>query len=281
MDHPLTSLHPFLGLIGHWLLGIVQDLFERDFATPIAGIRTKRDGTPVGDLDLAIAESCHQTLGPFLQVVTEEDDNVAWPPQDGQPTVLLDPLDGTKNHANGVLDYGSVIALCEKGQVTASAILMPAQQGLASNGLFVAAHGRGAFRFNSATKEFMPLHVSRRSDLSQAYIVFKGPRRTEKTCTERARVIAASRDHRGNPLSAASAGVLVASGEYFPTPGDALFAVDDHPWDNLAQALLIEEAGGKVTDFQGQPWNLTTRNIVAANPTLHAAILAAMHNPKE
>lgn len=48
------------------------------------------------------------------------------------------------------------------------------------------------------------------------------------------------------------------------------------PWDMAAGVLIVEEAGGRATGFDGEPWNVTTRDVVAANPALHAAMLDAI-----
>lgn len=48
------------------------------------------------------------------------------------------------------------------------------------------------------------------------------------------------------------------------------------PWDMAAGVLIVEEAGGKATGLDGSPWSVTTRDVVAANPALHAVLLDAI-----
>lgn len=48
------------------------------------------------------------------------------------------------------------------------------------------------------------------------------------------------------------------------------------PWDMAAGVLIVEESGGRATGFDGSPWSITTRDIVAANPALHAVLLDAI-----
>ncbi len=275
-----SSLHPSLRLIGAWLRSRVMELFQEDFVSLTAGLKRKQDGTYAGELDFAIADSCRNELGTHFRVVTEEDEKLVWPPHDGAPTILLDPLDGTHNHAMGSLDYGCMVALCEGGVTTAAVILLPAREVISHNGFYVAARGMGAYRYNSRSDYLLPIQVSDQNELANTTLVCEGSTRKQDASPILAKVVKAAARRRIN-LSAAWSGVLTAQGNLHSSPAHALVAVDNHPWDNLAPALLIEEAGGKVTDFQGQPWTLTTRNLLAANPNLHAAMLAVMRNEKE
>ena len=54
---------------------------------------------------------------------------------------------------------------------------------------------------------------------------------------------------------------------------DGFWEIDLKPWDMAAGVLVVEESGGRVTDFAGRRWTSETRDVVAANPTLHAALL--------
>jgi myo-inositol-1(or 4)-monophosphatase len=54
---------------------------------------------------------------------------------------------------------------------------------------------------------------------------------------------------------------------------DGMWEGNLSPWDIAAGALLVEEAGGVITGYAGEPLRLEGRRIVAANPTLHARLL--------
>jgi len=57
---------------------------------------------------------------------------------------------------------------------------------------------------------------------------------------------------------------------------DGFWEIGLSPWDMAAGVLIVEESGGLITDFAGNPWTVVTRDIVAANLTLHAALLEAI-----
>ncbi len=52
-----------------------------------------------------------------------------------------------------------------------------------------------------------------------------------------------------------------------------------HPWDVVAGVLLVEEAGGRVTDFQGREWNLDSRDMLATNGKKHGEVLRIINRP--
>lgn len=57
---------------------------------------------------------------------------------------------------------------------------------------------------------------------------------------------------------------------------DGYWETNLQPWDFAAGVLILAEAGGVVSDFQGRPWSVQTRDIIAANPQLHASLLGAI-----
>ncbi len=276
-----SPLHPLLEDIVSWLGSEVQCLYRRHAAINNGVMELKTDGTFVGELDKAIAQSCRDALGHCATVVTEEDKEVTWPPEANAPaTLLLDPLDGTHNHGMGWPSYGTQGVLVERGALNVSFVFRPVIEQLNSRGLYLAVRSKGAYQYDSLSKTLTRLQVATESDLAKAFVLFEGSSRKQDASAEVRQVKRLAGHHRIN-ISCAESGALVAHGNLYPLPAHALIAVDNAPWDNLPPLLLIKEAGGKVTDFQGNFWTLRSRNLVAANPNLHAAILAAMRNPKE
>lgn len=271
----LDSLNPIASRSLSWLLTEVQDMYRHNFNNHSDRMERKHDGSYVGDLDRAIAISCHDKF-PNCLVITEEDDTVTWPPATNGICLLVDPLCGTHNHGMGLPTYGTMIFMVKNRQPFAAVILLPIQEQLAKNGLYLAVRNQGAYQFNSQTHSLTPIRVSSKTDLAKALILFEGSSKKQEASAHLIRIAKTTKRKRVN-ISMALASVLVASGSSYPLPAQALVVIDNHPWDNLAACLLIEEAGGLVTDFENNPWTLTTRNIVAANPGLHAGIMATIN----
>jgi myo-inositol-1(or 4)-monophosphatase len=71
--------------------------------------------------------------------------------------------------------------------------------------------------------------------------------------------------------SAAVEGAFVAAGRL-----DGYWMLSLHPWDVAVTSLLVQEAGGQVTDLRGEPWTLEKRSALFSNGILHSALLAAL-----
>ena len=73
--------------------------------------------------------------------------------------------------------------------------------------------------------------------------------------------------------SAAVECYMVAAGRV-----DAFTTLNISPWDVAAGVLAAEEAGGKVTDFHGEPWTLDKTDLVVSNTLVHESVLAVLHD---
>ena len=58
---------------------------------------------------------------------------------------------------------------------------------------------------------------------------------------------------------------------------DGFWEMDLHPWDTTAGVLILEEAGGRVTDFSGNPYSVYGKEILASNGKIHDEMLAILH----
>jgi fructose-1,6-bisphosphatase/inositol monophosphatase family enzyme len=158
-----------------------------------------------------------------------------------------------------------------------SAIFLPTQYLLTHEvGIYVAGRGHGAWRMipleassKISLKKRIPLCVSLTSQLSRAFLLFEGPTKKILGSPLADKAKWASRRHRYGTSSSWS-GVLVASGGLYPSGFDGLIICDNKLWDNLPIALLIEEAGGRVTDFAGNPYSATNcGSLICSNGLLH------------
>ena len=176
---------------------------------------------------------------------------------------IVDPLDGTTNFLQGLPTYAVSIA-CRKGdRMLAAAILAPER-----DDLFTASHGGGAF-WNG-----QPIQVSKRAGLASAFLATGYPFRAKaaldlyldvfRDVFLEARAIrrcgAAALD-----LAYTAAGIF-----------DGFFEFRLSAWDVAAGSLLIEEAGGAVTDLDGGRDFLRTGNVLAGAKGVQAALLAVV-----
>jgi myo-inositol-1(or 4)-monophosphatase len=171
---------------------------------------------------------------------------------------LVDPLDGTTNFFHGLPVFGVSVALMEGGRPVAGAVHAPVL-GLT----FSAAKGLGA------EGDGRPLRVSSREP-AKAIVATGFPFRLKDRLPHYERVLRPAlrnfEDLR-RPGAAALDLAWVASGTF-----DGFFELGLGPWDVAAGALLIEEAGGVVTDWGGGP-NYLSGDVLAGNPAVHAALV--------
>jgi myo-inositol-1(or 4)-monophosphatase len=175
-------------------------------------------------------------------------------------TFIADPLDGTTNYLHDFPWYCVSIAALVDGQPAAGAIL-----NVPSGELFTATAGGGARRAGQ------PISVSRVDMPRRALIGTGFPFRSADQIDPYLRVMAdVMREVAGlrRPGSAALDLADVACGRF-----DAFWELWLAPWDVAAGILLVREAGGLVTDLQGEPAGVAPGPIVAGNRAIHAWLL--------
>ncbi len=175
---------------------------------------------------------------------------------------IIDPLDGTVNYAHGSPHFSVSIALERAGELQVGVIYDPLR-----DELFAAARGRGA------TLNGRPIRVAGTSPLSAAAVTTGFPydvwtEGDQDNVTEAIHFLRRAQSLRVTGSSALDL-AAVACGRC-----DAHWERSLLPYDVAAGILLVREAGGVVTDFAGGPERLYHGEIVAANPALHAELLA-------
>ncbi|MDE1942311.1 MAG: inositol monophosphatase [Betaproteobacteria bacterium] len=173
---------------------------------------------------------------------------------------IIDPIDGTTNFLHGFPMYCTSIALAHKGVITQAVIYDPVR-----NDLFTASRGSGAF-FNERR-----MRVSSQTRMEDALIgsgfPFSSMEHQERYLRMFAEVMRKSAGIR-RPGSAALDLAYVAAGRY-----DGFWELGLKPWDMAAGTLLIQEAGGLVSDLEGEDRFLQTGHVVAGNPKIFAQLL--------
>lgn len=178
---------------------------------------------------------------------------------------IVDPIDGTTNFAHGVALFCVSIALEIEGVIRLGVIYDPI-----GDELFSAERGGGA-RLNGTR-----IHVSPSTALIDALLVTGFPYSPEHRARQ-VRVFGAflARTRGVRRLGSAALDLsYVAAGRF-----DAFWEEQLHAWDIAAGALLVEEAGGRVTDYHDQPLELFRGEILASNGPLHEEIRRVVLNP--
>jgi myo-inositol-1(or 4)-monophosphatase len=181
----------------------------------------------------------------------------------------IDPLDGTTNFIHGFPIFAVSIGVKHKTQMVAAAVFIPVL-----NYLFSASKGGGAFLNDKQ------IHVSKNTSLAKSLgLVGFPPDRLSadfrKAMTEFDKVIRQAQAIRRTG-SAATDLCFIAAGK-----ADAFFEFGLNPWDIAAGSLIIEEAGGKITNLDGSPLNLHGRNLIATNGIIHDELLKIINSQGE
>lgn len=246
----------FLRSLAPELRALALSYFRRD-----AQLRMKPDDTPVTAADRDIERTVRERLAQHFP------QDAIWGEEEGRTsgksgrTWVIDPIDGTKSFAAGLPIFGSLVALVEDG--SAAVGLMEAA---ALGETYTAARGQGAWRNGERL-------TSRRERRLAEAILFATPTGTGAFDPAVLRLSAAASIRRwGGDCYAYG---LVAAGF-----ADVVIEANLKPYDYLALVVLVEEAGGVMTDWQGRPLDLASdgRVLAAGNPALHREALDVLRD---
>lgn len=173
---------------------------------------------------------------------------------------IIDPLDGTVNFAHGMPLCATSIAVEKDGEIIMGAIYHPFL-----NELFFAEKGKGAFMNDRK------ISVSSCSDLDTSYLVTGFPYDYIVDDIDPLQLFG-NLVKRGIPVrrlgSAAIDLAWVACGRF-----DGFYEFKLNPWDVAAGYILVQEAGGKITNFKGQNFDHYGKELLATNNNLHPAMV--------
>jgi histidinol-phosphatase len=171
---------------------------------------------------------------------------------------IVDPIDGTRNFVRGIPYWAVLVALEEDGVITAGVIHQPV-----SGEVYTARRGGGA------RLDGVPIRVSDVGDLAGATVAHGTLRifRRRNRWDGFVRLVDATRSQRGFGDFLGYA--WLAAGRV-----DVALGLNLKIWDLAAPKIIIEEAGGRLTDLDGTD-SLTSGSALATNGLLHAAALRA------
>jgi myo-inositol-1(or 4)-monophosphatase len=176
---------------------------------------------------------------------------------------IIDPLDGTVNFAHGFPMFAVSIAFQWQGAVVYGVVYDPMREEL-----FEAVQGQGAWL------NHQPIKVSRINELDRALLATGFPynvvEHLDATMLRFKRLVAQAQGIR-RPGSAALDLCYLAAGRL-----DGFWEENLKPWDTAAAVLIVQEAGGQLSTFEGSPYDLNSYTVVASNSLLHDQILAAL-----
>ncbi|MBI5559452.1 MAG: inositol monophosphatase [Deltaproteobacteria bacterium] len=192
---------------------------------------------------------------PQIAILSEES-HAAYSYIPQEPVWVIDPLDGTTNFAHGFPWFAVSIGFMEKGRVLVGVIHAPLR-----DELFCACKGYGAWLNGEK------IAVSKAEKLLHSLLATGFP----YNITEQADGVLAALKKvltRSQGVRRAGAAALdlayVACGRL-----DGFWEINLKPWDTAAGLLLVEEAGGRVTDFRGRPYSPFVPEVVSSNGLIH------------
>lgn len=243
-------------------------LLLRNAQAEIGNIRTKsteRDLVTEWDTrseELIISRLAE--LSPGVAVLAEEsgahgntNDELCW---------VIDPIDGTVNFAHGVPLFGVCISLEEKGQPVAAVVSAPAL-----GWVFTASLGGGAQMEVAGVAQ--PIHVSETTELRKSMLASGFPydrAETHHNFPQWEHFL--TRAGACRRFGAASLDLCMVARGWL----DGFWETRLSPWDLSAGALIVTEAGGRVTGITGEAFSSRSGHAIASNGVIHKEILAEL-----
>ena len=192
---------------------------------------------------------------PEHNIISEESGNAK---KDSEYIWYIDPVDGTHNYIKKFPLFGVSIALAHKGEVNLGVINLPY-----FNEIYFAEKGKGAFLNGKR------IRVSGQKNIKKSFVVTDLALRYYPN--DKIRMI---KKLKGKVYDLRVLGcavydyAMIARGS-----ADAYITRYTNSWDMAAGALIVEEAGGKVTDFEGNKWNTNMSRFVSSNGKIHGQLL--------
>lgn len=235
-----------------------------DFYDKPSGIKEKHDGTPVSDADKASSDYLHSRIAQAFPNagIFDEERSQSTSGLQKEYCFVIDPLDGTKDYLRKGDAFSVFVGVLHNNVPVIGVTYRPRL-----NELAYAIRGRGAhLTDNNGTRK---LSVRPLQDL--AVLV------TNSRYEQLEGIIAKVQPDKITKLSSSTKIIEVAKGN-----ADAFLCAKEttmHMWDLCAPGLILEEAGGIITDLDGKPFTCTPKDIqndtgiIAASPEAHKLIL--------
>lgn len=222
---------------------------------------------PVTEADLAAEKAIFETIKadyPDHFILSEEAGEII---MDSEYKWIIDPIDGTINFANGIPICCVSIGLEHNGEIVMGAVYNPIM-----SEFYFAQKGFGA------SLNDRKLSVSKKDKVVNSCLVTGFPYTYLDTPNGPLQVFE-KLIRKGVPVRRLGSAALdlcwLAAGRF-----DGFYEHKLNPWDSAAGSLIVEEAGGKITGFKGEPYSVYQPHILATNGFIHDELLGII-NGKE
>ena len=231
--------------------------FDRDIA-----VEWKDDRSPVTLADRGAEQLLRQTLlGKFPKDGFLGEESGVTPGTSGYRWII-DPIDGTRSFVRGVPIWATLVGLEYRGEVIASVAYLPAMKQT-----YRALRGDGAYRDDRR------IHVSKIDRLTEAHVYYSSLTWFAKASCEAQFITLLKQSERQRGFGDFYGFVLVAQGA-----GELMIEHGVHAWDLGGLVAIVEEAGGRITAWDGKP-DIERPDVIASNGLLHDAALKILNQP--
>ncbi len=184
--------------------------------------------------------------------------------KDSEYKWIIDPLDGTTNYAHAYPLFCTSIALEYKGEIVLGVVYEPNLKEL-----FLAEKGAGA-TINGQRLKVSETETLKSSLLSTGF-AYNVAKAKDNNLQHFQDFILNAQAVRRDGVAAVDL-CYTAAGRF-----DGFWELDLFPWDVAAGYLMIQEAGGQVTDFRGRPFSVYSKEILASNGRIHSEMIKIIH----
>ena len=213
----------------------------------------KPDATPVTLFDEELEQLLRDALGSFDASIGFEGEELG---KSGNENTfwLIDPIDGTESFVRGLPFVRNMVTLIDNNEPVFTLVYRPI-----TDELIVASKGNGAFNNGQ------PIHVSSRQ-LSRSWVDLSAPLTSDGAVA----IVRAIRPHI-NGFRTIGEFTYVAQGQ---VDGQLIYESGGGPWDYAPRALLVQEAGGRVSNIGTDTYNFRNNNVLLANPLIFDDLMA-------
>lgn len=227
----------------------------------------KKDSSKVTEIDYQCNDVIIRRIKqdfPDHVIFSEESEHALDQTLTKEPTWVIDPLDGTSNFISGIPIFGTMLCYVENEIPLMSAIYDPIH-----DDFLLAFKGEGATRNGERTYVSDTL-------VTRGAMMFAGRGYKQFERTRHSEIIKVLEQETTYFRRLGSAAIMLAS--VANAQADAVILTCGRLWDVLPGALLVQEAGGTVTDFQGNPWSVHSHDLIGSNGKIHNQLIAITAN---